>query len=247
MLQSRPVHRGAGEPAVIISRAQAHPAFVPLAVDKRLAGFVLRLQRIELLFEPLLGRLAGIDRTADRSVPPRRGLWFFHWPGPGELGCTRPLAQAKEPRARPMRPGDLLGNHRQRPIALALVFEPVLAHEDGMGVSAPLPHQPRAGLQHFPGIERTSAFREFSRQGLQAALQCAAWAAMGALLQLIGEPPDDQITTEAQGRSRVMQFPPATPQLLCRPMDQSGNFAIKPDQVRASQTVLPAVVWTETG
>jgi len=25
----------------------------------------------------------------------------------------------------------------------------------------------------------------------------------------------------------VMQFPPGTPQLLCRPIDQSGYFAIK--------------------
>src|SRR6516162_6227931 len=240
MLQSRPVHRGAGEPAVIISRAQAHPAFVPLAVDKRLAGFVLRLQRIELLFEPLLGRLAGIDRTADRSVPPRRGLWFFHWPGPGELGCTRSLAYAKEPRARPMCPGDPLGNHRQRPIALALVFEPVLAHEDGMSVSAPLPHQGRAGLQHYVGIRKTSAFLELSRQDLQAALQRAARPAMGALLQLIGEPPDHQIATEAQRRSSAVQCPPDMPQLLCRPIDQSGNLTIELGQARVSPSVLPA-------
>ena len=80
LLQSGPIHRRAGEPAVIISRALAHPAFVPLAVDEGLAGFALRLQRIELLFEPLLGRLAGVDRTADGSVPPRCGSWFFHCP-----------------------------------------------------------------------------------------------------------------------------------------------------------------------
>src|SRR6516225_11133131 len=117
-----------------------------------------------------------------------------------------------------MCPGDLLGNHGQRPIVLAVVFETVLAHEDGMGVSAPLPHQGRARLQHYAGIERTSAPLEVCRQHLQAALQCAAWAAMGALLQLIGEPPDDEIATEAQKRSSVMQFPPSTPQLLCRPI-----------------------------
>src|SRR5207237_6165163 len=67
---------------------------------------------------------------------------------------------------------------------------------------------------------------------------------MGALLQLIGEPPDDQIATEAQGRSGVMQRPPHTPQLLCRPIDQPGNVAIKPDRVRVSPPVLPATVWT---
>jgi hypothetical protein len=33
----------------------------------------------------------------------------------------------------------------------------------------------------------------------------------GAVLQLIGEPPDDQIATEAHRRSGVMQCPPGTP------------------------------------
>jgi len=61
-----------------------------------------------------------------------------------------------------MYPGDPLGNHRQRPIPPALVFEPVLAHEDGMGASAPLPHQGRAGLQHYAGVERENAFLEFN-------------------------------------------------------------------------------------
>ena len=85
-----------------------------------------------------------------------------------------------------MCPGDPLGNHRQRPIAVSLVFEPVLAHEDGMGVSAPLPHQGRAGLQHSAGIERTSAFLELSCENLQAALQGPARAAVSALLQESG-------------------------------------------------------------
>ena len=42
-LQSGPIHRGAGEPAVIITGGQADPAFVPLAVDEGFAGFALRL------------------------------------------------------------------------------------------------------------------------------------------------------------------------------------------------------------
>src|SRR5690242_454266 len=124
-----------------------------------------------------------------------------------------------------MGPGDPLGNHSQRPIAPALVFEPVLAHEDGMGAPAPLPHQRRACLQYDTGIERTSAFLELSRQNSKAALQCAARAAMGALLQLVGEPPDDQIATEAQRRPAVIQPPPGMPQLLRRSVDQPGNLA----------------------
>jgi hypothetical protein len=116
-----------------------------------------------------------------------------------------------------------------------------------MGVAAPLPHQGHAGLQNHAGIERTSAFLQLSREGLQAALQRAARTPMGALLQLIGEPPDDQIATEAQGRSGVIQCKPSTPQLLCRPIDQSGNLPIKLGQVRVSQSVPSAAVWTEDG
>ena len=44
-----------------------------------------------------------------------------------------------------------------------------------------------------------------------------------------------------------MQCSPSTPQLLCRPIDQSGDLAIKLRQVRSSQTVLLAAVWAETG
>ena len=69
---------------------------------------------------------------------------------------------------------------------------------------------------------------------------------MGALLQLIGEPPDDQIATEAQRRSGVMQPLPGVPQFLGRAIDQPGDFAINLGQVLVVKSVLPAVVWTET-
>ena len=88
-LQSRPIDRRAGEPAVVITCAQANPALVPLAGDEGLTSFALRLQRIELLLKPLLGGFAGVDRTADGSAPPR-SHWLGQW-----------LASARsEPRAR---------------------------------------------------------------------------------------------------------------------------------------------------
>ena len=37
-------------------------------------------------------------------------------------------------------PGDPLGNHCERAIMLAFIFEPVLTDEDGVSVSAPLAH-----------------------------------------------------------------------------------------------------------
>ena len=68
-LQSRPIRRRAGKSAVIISLGQGHPAFVSLAVDERLAGLALRLQRIELLLEPLFGGFARVDRAANPVLP----------------------------------------------------------------------------------------------------------------------------------------------------------------------------------
>ena len=105
-----------------------------------------------------------------------------------------------------------------------------------------MPHQGRAGLRRSAGVERTSASLKLSRQSLQAALQGAARATMGALLQLIGEPPNDQIATEPQRRSSVIKCPPDTPQLLCRLTDQPRDFY----QRQALQPVLLAVVGTET-
>src|SRR6476661_252727 len=90
------VHRRAGEPAVVISRALAHPAFVPLAVDEGLAGFALRLQRIEFLLEPFLGRFASVDRTTDSSVPPRCGSRFFHGPASATSMDAFAWAEAKD-------------------------------------------------------------------------------------------------------------------------------------------------------
>src|ERR1700730_15966851 len=145
-----------------------------------------------------------------------------------------------------MCPGNPLRNHAQRAIALALVFDPFLAHEDGMGVSAPLPHKSRAGLQHPAGVERTNAFLELVRQNPNAALQSAARAAMGAQLQLIGEVSDDQIATEPKGRSGVIKCLPDTPQFLCRLTGQPGDFAIKLSQVPISRSVFSAIVGGET-
>ena len=86
-----------------------------------------------------------------------------------------------------MRPGNPLGDHGQRPITLPLIFEPILANEDGMSTSAPLTHQCRAGLQHDTGIEERAVFVELSGEGLQPTPQSPARPAMDPLLQLIGE------------------------------------------------------------
>jgi len=67
-------------------------------------------------------------------------------------------------------------------------------------VSAPLTHQSRAGLRHDTGIEGATALLELSGQGLQAAPLRPAGAAIGLLLQLMGEGSDQQMIL---GRSPV--------------------------------------------
>src|SRR5271167_2471849 len=95
-LQSRPTHRRAGEPAVVITRVQAHPAFVALAGDEGLASLALRLQRIEFLFEPLLGGFAGVDGAANPCVPPcAEAHWSRHRPALAPAKTRAPSVRPK--------------------------------------------------------------------------------------------------------------------------------------------------------
>jgi hypothetical protein len=125
----------------------------------------------------------------------------------------RVLGQAKEPRTRPVRPGDPLGDHGQRAVVLAFVFEPVFANQHGVGVPAPLTHQRRAGLQTDPEIAAWGAFLELCRQALQAAPQRSARLAIASLLQVMREGSDDQIASmnsERGARRRVGSSPSRT-------------------------------------
>jgi hypothetical protein len=96
-----------------------------------------------------------------------------------------------------MRPGDPLGDYRQRAMMLALIFEPIFANQDSVGASAPLTHQSCAGLRHDAGSEGSTGFLELSGQGLQTAPLRPAHPAMGLLLQLMSKGSDQQIATEA--------------------------------------------------
>src|SRR4029077_14954919 len=91
---------------------------------------------------------------------------------------------------------------------------------------APLPNQGRTGLQHDARKEGTSAFLELSCQDLEAALQRPAQAAIGPLLQLIGEPPDHQIATEPLRRFSAMKLAPGDAQVMRRSINHLGNLAI---------------------
>jgi hypothetical protein len=64
VLQGRAVERGAGEAAVVIALRDEPPAFMRLAFDIGLAGFPLGIERVEFEIKIMLGRFAGVDRTA---------------------------------------------------------------------------------------------------------------------------------------------------------------------------------------
>src|ERR1700680_4332409 len=63
--QRLPLHRPAGQAAVVIHVAKRGPAGMTLAHDIGLARFPLGVERIEFLLEALVGRFAGVDRAAD--------------------------------------------------------------------------------------------------------------------------------------------------------------------------------------
>src|SRR4029077_13650967 len=64
LLQCRPLDVATREPAIVVAGSGQCPALVTLAADISLASFALRLERVELLFQPLLGGFAGVDRAA---------------------------------------------------------------------------------------------------------------------------------------------------------------------------------------
>ena len=118
-----------------------------------------------------------------------------------------------------MRPGNPLGDYAQRPVTLPLILKPVVANEDGVGVSTPLTNQSRAGLQHDSGIKGRAALFALSGQTLQAALQAPAGSATALLLCLMSEGSDQQIATDPKSRFGAMQLAPGKPQLLCRSIE----------------------------
>src|SRR5260221_1528394 len=81
-LESRAFHRCAREPSVVIHFADKAPAFALLAGDESLASFALGVERVEVLFQPFLAALAGIDRTSKSYRGAIRRRSISHWRSP---------------------------------------------------------------------------------------------------------------------------------------------------------------------
>jgi hypothetical protein len=62
-LEGRPLHRPAREAPVVVHVGERNPSGVTLARDIGLASLPLRVERVELLLEPIVGRFPGVDRA----------------------------------------------------------------------------------------------------------------------------------------------------------------------------------------
>ena len=80
-LQRRPLQRAAGEAAIVVAIAHQHPALGALTGHVGLTGIALRIQRVELLLQPLVGGFARIDRAAKLLRGGRHGRLDAGAPG----------------------------------------------------------------------------------------------------------------------------------------------------------------------
>jgi hypothetical protein len=63
-LQRGPLHRRAGQPAIVVMSLDQPPTLARLTADEGFTGLALCMQRIELLLQTLFRRFARIDRAA---------------------------------------------------------------------------------------------------------------------------------------------------------------------------------------
>src|ERR1019366_2807083 len=130
----------------VVHFGERDPSGVTLARDVGLTGFALRVERVELLLEPIVG-------TPNFG---RSGFRMFALRDLDGGACALP--QTEETGTRPMGPSDLTGDNCEGLMAPAVPFEPVNMDKHGIGDAAPFAHKPRAGLQ------TKSAVRAFARR-----------------------------------------------------------------------------------
>src|SRR6201997_5609467 len=70
--QSRTIHVGGGEAAIVVTVGERAPAFAPLTEDEVLGGIALRVERVKVLLQSFFGRLPGVNGAADRPRLVRR-------------------------------------------------------------------------------------------------------------------------------------------------------------------------------
>jgi len=169
---------------------------VLLARDVGLAGFTLRIERIEFLLEALLRRLAGVDGAADPGA--RWGIVLTGGSGicvlryrlradqgiVGRRSCRRcPFRQPEEAGPGPLGAGNVACDPGQRTVGLALELEAVVDDADRVGSPMPFANEARAGFELWPRRRRDPPARfEFRGQG-PAIFRSRRLQATSAILQ----------------------------------------------------------------
>src|SRR5215203_2467271 len=125
-------------------------------------------------------RLRIADLLASSGTPARRAA---------DVAPRFRRAEPEEARARPVGPGDLLGDRGQRSPGLPSPCEAVLEHEHVMARALPFAHEPRTGLERAGARWRevSGAVHRLTEFG-EAPLHGRADPAKGLLLQLPRDP-----------------------------------------------------------
>ena len=105
----------------------------------------------------------------------------------------------------------------------------------------------KAGLRDDTGIDTKSTLLQVSCQPAHASTQRGAEATVGALLQIVGKGSDQQIATEAQRWLRTMPFAPSQSQLVCRSIEQTGDFGFHLAQAQFARLVVAIAALTGNG
>ena len=141
--EGRALQRAAGIAAVIVAVRERAPALVLLAENVGGAGLALGIERVEVLLEPFLGRLARVDRTARR-------LWIVRRPV-SRRSRRISVAQAEEGRTVARTAGDRAGDGGQRFPAMAAPEITGLGDLHLVALALPDPDEPGAWHQPSDG------------------------------------------------------------------------------------------------
>src|SRR5258708_663060 len=195
--------------SIVIAGPDQGPDGMGQTLDIGGGSIVLRVQRVDLLVEPMLGRDPRIDRAAD---------WSDGWSLHGRASNRRsifPVPEAEEARTVPLGACDGEGNFGEAVISLAIPGKAVGHHHHPLRLSIPLPHQHCTGREFSSlavkagetgGRYRPSFFRNRSVQHL---LRLVIEIAKAISLDSIGDDRKRQTPRQMSGRRPLKYGLPA--------------------------------------
>src|SRR5438477_9978742 len=135
-----------------------------------------------------------MESADDIAVLRRLADWQRRW----QPARRRPVQfQPEEQRPRPRRPGDLSGDRGQRAVVGALPREAIIEHQNLIGSTPPLPHQPGSGLRlGAQACSRRSGLLQLQGDVSELALQLRPERAQGNFLYPICDRSYQQLAAE---------------------------------------------------